>query len=231
MRQHGVLRVILVLLTMHPMHPSLARLLRLARQATANTARPIQTLPQLRTLLDLSPQVINAWKSRGVSKQGAIKAARVIGCSANAILDDEAGHWMQTHPTKGGAQVGGLLAQEVSLRPYIVAPVFEWEQIMRVTALPAEFEVVLIDDAMAPLAPKGTKVRFSTKRPPEPGDAVLVADGDDILFFRVYHAGLHGQWEARPANSYYPALNSATDQLRVLGVFVSIEASWSQLSR
>lgn len=164
------------------MHPSLARLLRLARQATANTPKPVQTLPQLRALLGLTPQAVHAWKVRGVSKQGAIDAARVLGCSANAILDDEgADNWLYPHPPNGGPQGGGLVAQEMSPRPFKVAPVFEWEQIMKQEQLPSEFEVVLVDDAMAPTAPRGTRVRISTTRKPSPGDAVLVADSEGTL--------------------------------------------------
>lgn len=211
------------------MHDSLARLLKFAHTATAGTARPVQTLPQLRTLLEVSPQVINAWKSRGVSKEGAIKAAAMFGCSVGDILHGVLDPYSKAPPFDG-AQLRGNVAQELSPRPYMVAPILQWEHIMKASNLPSEFEVFLVDDAMAPVAPRGTRARFSTRLTAAPGDAVLVTDVTDTLYFRVYHLGLRGTWEARSINPVYPTLHSQTDSLRVVAVFTGLEARWGQLA-
>jgi hypothetical protein len=58
-----------------------------------------------------------------------------------------------------------------------------------------------------------------------------VTDASGTLYFRVYHAGLHGEWEARPANSFHAALQSKQHGLRVVGVFIGLQASWAQLAR
>jgi hypothetical protein len=212
------------------MHPSLARLLRCAHDATATASKPIQTLAQLQVRLDVSPQTMNNWKNRGVSKAGAIKAAKEFGCAVTAILDEQPG-WMEPHHPKEGARPGGALAQEMIQRPYIVAPTVQWERILKKTDLPAEFYVVLVDDAMAPKAPAGTKVKFKRDGKPAPGDAVLVADQEGELYFRVYHAGLHGAWEAHATNDVYPTLQAQAHSLRVVAIFCGVDAAWSQLSR
>lgn len=61
------------------MHSSLQRLLDLSKK----------TQEELAKILDESPQTITNWKSRGVSKSGAIKASAVFGVSTNWILKGE----------------------------------------------------------------------------------------------------------------------------------------------
>ena len=220
------------MLTIDSVHPSLSRLLRLAHEATAkSTGPPVQTLSQLRKLLGVSPQVMNAWKSRGVSKAGAIDASRLLQCPVAAIMDDPAADWMQPQHTEGGLRMGGVAAHEMGLRPVNMAPVVEWESIIKLNELPTEFHVILVDDAMAPKAPKGTKVRIASTRQPAPGDAVLVIDSAGALYLRVFHAGRQGQWQARPTNDVYPSLDFAADGLRVLGVLCGIDGRWSQLAQ
>lgn len=213
------------------MHPSLARLLRLARDGTATSAHPIQTLLQLRKHLGVTAQTMNNWKQRGISKEGAIQAASAFTCHISAILDDNSTYWAEPQPQTSGAHPRGLSVNEIGLKPYMLAPTIVWEQILRANDLPLEFQVVLVDDAMAPKAPAGTKAKFRRDLKPAPGDAVLVADKAGELYCRVYHGGLHGAWEARATNAVYPALESKVHGLRVVAVFTGIEVSWSQLSR
>ena len=96
--------------------------------------------------------------------------------------------------------------------------------------LPAEFHVVLPDDAMAPRAPAGVKVKFNRARTPLPGDAVLVAGPDGVAYFREYRLRVGG-WEAYATNPAYPSLLSDAHQLQVLAVFVGIDTSWAALAR
>lgn len=97
--------------------------------------------------------------------------------------------------------------------------------------LPADLQVVLRDDAMAPLAPAGVTVKFNTQRTAAPGDAVLVRDGDGALYFREYRARLGGAWEAHATNPAYPSLASDQHQLQVVAVFCGINTTWSALKR
>lgn len=61
------------------MHPSLERLLNLTGKSQEELAR----------IMEESPQTITNWKSRGVSKSGAIKASALFNVSTNWILKGE----------------------------------------------------------------------------------------------------------------------------------------------
>ena len=74
------------------MHDSFKRLLDAARHPAA--LRKATTAAALGRLLGESPQVMTNWKARGVSQGGALKAERLIGCSANWVLEG-AGHAFQ----------------------------------------------------------------------------------------------------------------------------------------
>lgn len=69
------------------MHESAKRLLDCARAATKDSAYPIEDFNDLAKRLPVSSAVMTNWKKRGVSKEGAIKAERLLGCSVQWILD------------------------------------------------------------------------------------------------------------------------------------------------
>lgn len=88
--------------------------------------------------------------------------------------------------------------------------------------LPAEFALVISDDSMASKYPKGSKVEFSTgEGDPRVGDAVLVADADDNVFFRQYQQRRPGHRRAVALNAAYQPLDSRADGLRVLAIKVA----------
>jgi phage repressor protein C with HTH and peptisase S24 domain len=65
------------------MHPSMERLYKAAKEM-----KGVEGQSALARLLTMSPQRIKGWEDRGVSKQGAITAQRVIGCSALWITEE-----------------------------------------------------------------------------------------------------------------------------------------------
>lgn len=133
-------------------------------------------------------------------------------------------------PAYVSAPQGGK-AQVLSHPPETVAPTVSWEQLkMKPQELPAEFHAVLPDDAMAPRAPAGVKVKFNRSKSPQPGDAVLVAGPDGQPYFREYRLRVGG-WEAHATNPAYPSLLSDVHQLQVLAVFTGIDTSWAALAR
>ena len=73
--------------TMSDVHPSIQRLLLAAQLATAKSSEPITDYPGVGYALGASAAVITNWKARGVSKQGAIKAAARWHCTVAWILD------------------------------------------------------------------------------------------------------------------------------------------------
>lgn len=72
-----------------PTHPTVLRLLEASGMTQEETAKAI----------DEFPQTITNWKKRGVSKQGALKAAAIFGVAANWILTGE-GNKSQGNVTK-----------------------------------------------------------------------------------------------------------------------------------
>lgn len=73
--------------TIGPMHPSYIRLMEAAKMATGGTAREVHRPADLARDINESPQRIHNWRTRGVSKEGAIKAEKLYGVSATFILD------------------------------------------------------------------------------------------------------------------------------------------------
>lgn len=71
------------------MHESVSRLLDYARKKSAGFAKPGNDFARLQVLLQISSATLTNWKSRGISKEGAIRAERELGCSANWILTGE----------------------------------------------------------------------------------------------------------------------------------------------
>ena len=63
------------------MHPSTKRLFDYAREATKGKARAVETFGDLSALMGVTSATMTNWKQRGVSKDGAIKAEAVFGCS------------------------------------------------------------------------------------------------------------------------------------------------------
>lgn len=75
--------------TIAGMHESMSRLLAVAREATKDApakADRIHTFADLAARMGVSSAVMTNWKSRGLSKDGALTAARKFGCSANYLL-------------------------------------------------------------------------------------------------------------------------------------------------
>lgn len=64
------------------MHPTMVRLYQAAERL-----RKVKGQSAVSRLLNVSPQVVKNWEARGVSKQGAISAQEVIGCSATWLMD------------------------------------------------------------------------------------------------------------------------------------------------
>ena len=134
-------------------------------------------------------------------------------------------------PTEPGGSPSGA-AHDLSHLSQIVAPTVSWERLkMQASDLPVEFHVVLPDDAMAPRAPAGVKVKFNRSLLPQPGDGVLVQQAQGAVYFREYRARVGTAWTAHATNPAYPSLQSDEHNLVVLAVFAGIDTTWASLAR
>lgn len=162
---------------------------------------------------------------------------RVIGDDLARDIEDKLGKprgWMDTpfvgEPSspQGRAAVAHGLSQQT---PTLPPPTMRWEELHLNGPLPPVFEMVLVDDAMAPLAVRGTRVKFKAQASATPGQAVLVRTNTGETYFRVYRVPTPGTWSASPTNAAYPTLDATRDQLVILAVFIGIEADWSQIAQ
>lgn len=130
------------------------------------------------------------------------------------------------------SQLRGGLAHPAIRPAATVTPSHSWGEI--VTAqLPDVFSLALFDDSMAPKAPTGTVVTFTTLRPARSGDAVLLRDKDGNHYFREYKERTPSHWQAAPYNPAYLSLDSIEDGLTVLAVFermdLVVTGRWSEI--
>ncbi len=77
--------------TLPGMHPSMDRLLDFARRSTAALplASRLTDFAGVQARLGVSSAVMTNWKSRGISKEGALQAQEAMGCSATWLLSGE----------------------------------------------------------------------------------------------------------------------------------------------
>lgn len=71
------------------MHHTVIRLLDFARKSTKGSATAVVDFADLQGVMDVSSAVMTNWKRRGVSKEGALQAERMLGCAANWVLTGE----------------------------------------------------------------------------------------------------------------------------------------------
>lgn len=202
------------------MHPSLQRLLEAAIQASAQmpVGKRVLTLSDLRAQMEASHQTMNNWQERGVSKDGALQAEAMYGCSPSWVLFGSPPAPRLGYPSSGGLFTSPV-AQEPSHPTFTFAPVhIDWEQLMS-TPLGSEFQTVMPDHSMAPDVPRGAQVIFVTGVLPQAGDFVLVADSQGTPYVREYKELRPGHWQAHARNSAFLPLDSERDGLRVLAVF------------
>lgn len=119
------------------------------------------------------------------------------------------------------------VAHGLSLREPDHAPTLKWGEDMDDGKLPQVFWVALPDDSMAPRAPAGKRVQFTSTIKPDAGDGVLVRDRAGGLYFRLYRGGgAGGRWTAAALNPAYDPLDSERDGLEVLAVLTAEGGRW-----
>jgi SOS-response transcriptional repressor LexA len=215
-------------------HPSYQRLTEAAGIAVSSLGGA-QEADGLRLQRDLrvSSAVLSNWKTRGVSKSGAIQAGRLYGCSPDWILDAtgtppaagaSSADWKNPQNLFAGEKVssyasGGAKAQILSQRSSFDAPLVSWEQLMK-AKMPRLFRVKLIDDSLAPDLDVGDELTIDTELVAAAGDLVLVADDLGNHYARIYKARRAGQWLAVATNEAFAPLDAELDRLSIVGVCV-----------
>ncbi|WP_143694608.1 bacteriophage CI repressor [Variovorax sp. JS1663] len=84
------------------------RLLEYAIKTTKGEARPITDESSLRQRLNVSSGAFTNWKSRGLSKEGAIAAEAEFGCSVNWLLTGIGDETAKTSPGLASANLASM---------------------------------------------------------------------------------------------------------------------------
>lgn len=130
--------------------------------------------------------------------------------------------WMPQQHTIEGRDLPDVAHSMIHLESDDEPITLSWEFILSAAPLPRRFRLAVPDDAMAPNAPRGTGLIFSTEATPKFGRGILVEDSTGQRYVRRYAQGPGGRWVAEPRNSAYLAIDSA-DGAKVLAVVVAIE--------
>lgn len=94
-------------------------------------------------------------------------------------------------------------------------PRMKWEDLMTAD-LSRPFELVVIDDALAPEIFKGCIALLDPKRHPEPAWPVLVRDRDGNHYLRDYEAGAGDRWSAVARARGFSPMDSETYGLKIV---------------
>lgn len=209
-------------------HPSYARLFNLAKMATEKTPKPVEIDADLARLLDVSAQTIGNWKTRGVSKEGADIAERVLGCSSTFIL---LGDTVQMDEASKGFTNVRLASKTTT--PGLV---YGWNEVIKMFrdgiegALPDVFSVEVGDDSLSGRARRGDVVTLCRSKSDtvEGGDGVLVRTANGAYMLRIYKPKGDGTFIAEATNPAFLPLHSVQDGLTVLAVVTGVPyCRWS----
>lgn len=184
------------------MHQSVIRLLTRAREVTQSAASPILTFDDLRKDLDVSSATMTNWKSRGVSKEGALEAAQKYRCDANWILT-------------GKPQVKE--AHDLSfVEPIVMPQLVTWEWVVTAKVFPERFMLAMPDGSLAGDVEKGDEMVFESGRAPRVGRPVIVEDETtEKRYVRLYAEAKEG-WRAIATSDAYVSFRSDMDKIKIL---------------
>jgi SOS-response transcriptional repressor LexA len=189
---------------------------------------------ELARALNTSPQTVNNWEARGISKKGLLLIQTVLGISAS---------WLETG--KGAALVNDktnvLLAdigtRQIPLISYVQAgnwtgavdpfqPNDAHDWLMTDLALSGNaFALEIKGDSMLPEFKPGDRVIIDPNVQPQPGDLVVAKNGEDEATFKKYRprgidANGNMVFELVPLNEDYPSIRSDVVPVTIIGTMV-----------
>lgn len=177
------------------MHESMGRLYLAARQL-----KGADTPSEVARLLDESPQTLNNWEKRGISKNGYLKAQRLIGCRSEWLEDGQgdmsllgiSANTVRIASATGGVAVSpDYLDTEARLHTRRL-PRLRWEQVgeLQMTQLenisptgfidtpfesaPGSYCLVLEDEAMLPEYAPGAVIQVEPATNAKHGEDIVV---------------------------------------------------------
>ena len=211
------------------MNPQMTRLYQAARDL-----RAIGGQAELARALNTSPQTINNWEARGISKKGLIHIQNTLGISATWL---ETGQGPRLFQEKSNVTPVPLGARKVPLISYVQAG--HWTGVVDsfqrndahdwlMTDLElsgSSFALEIKGDSMLPDFRPGDRVIIDPEVSPQPGDCVVAKNGDEEATFKKYRprgVDTNGNmvFELVPLNDDYPTMRSDVTPVRIVGTMV-----------
>lgn len=224
------------------MHATTARLFDALRELVgidgyAESGRVAQRLGE-------SAATITNWKSRGVSKQGMLKANRLFGVDPRWLATGEG----SMLPAGGGVEASNVAPVEPRARVPIInwvqagdwsdiEPHFDlteydnWHEIYNGRPSSHAFALVVEGDSMTSphpgdrSFPAGTIIVVDPERGASAGDYVVAKDvaTQRATFKRLAHDA--GRWYLKPLNPAYPTIEIDDPAIRVIGRVIEFSIS------
>lgn len=213
------------------MNPQMTRL-----YAAARELKGIRGQSDLARELNTSPQTVNNWEVRGISKRGLLHIQTTLGISASWIESGEGKTFVQDKSNVVAAQIG---ARQIPLISYVRAghwagavdpfqpnDAHEW-LMTDLDMSDNAFALEIKGDSMLPEFAQGDRVIIDPGVKPRPGDYVVAKNGDDEATFKKYRLrsiNEHGVdvFELVPLNPDYPSMRSDVTPITIVGTMVEV---------
>lgn len=175
------------------------RLLRRATEMGMNQS-------QLAAAIDVGPQDITNWKSRGMPSAKHAAAAQAVRLTVDELLG-------LTPPSEYP------LAHRLSHHAFDTPDLLGVEVLMSGENYPETFRAAVWDDAVSPEYPRGLELVWSTTKQPQVGSLVIVRTRHGQVHVREYRQGkAPGHWLAAATDAAFASFDSTEDGLQVQAV-------------
>lgn len=200
----------------------------------ASEARGIRGQSDLARVLNTSPQTINNWETRGISKQGLLSIQNTLGISASWV---QSGHGQKFVLDKSNVSTAQIGSKQIPLLSYVSAGAWtgavdafqpndahDW-LVTDLELSEGAFALEIKGDSMQPEFKPGDRVIIDPDISPQPGDFVVAKNGEEEATFKKYRprsmdASGKLVFELVPLNDDYPTMRSDISPINIVGTMV-----------
>lgn len=204
--------------------------------AAAREIQGIRGQSDLARALNTSPQTVNNWEARGISKKGLLQIQATLGISAQWIETGQGRKFVQDKSNIAAAQIG---SKQIPLISYVRAghwagigdpfqpnDAHEW-LMTDLDISDSAFALEIKGDSMLPDFNPGDRVIIDPNVKPQPGDYVVAKNGEEEATFKKYRLrSINEQgievFELVPLNPDYPSIRSDTTPITIVGTMVEV---------
>lgn len=210
------------------MHSQMERLYEAARELKGVIGQTA-----LARQLGVSPQTLNNWEARGVSKKGLITCQQVLGLSILWLESGKGPKSLTDTPNAVLTPLGQnripLISEEQALNWSVDMSakevVVETYLLSDEPVSAHQFAITVRGDSMEPRFYEGDQLIIDAKLRPAPGEFVLAKTDRVELLFRKYRPRTTNPdgtlvFELMPLNDDYPSVRSDTSNITIIGTMI-----------